>query len=103
MMFGLLLTYALARGVWHGLRGRTRVLRAYKKDGPRLQMTHSVFAYGDGIHDDAPNFQRIIDGQRGWIKHVPAGEFSIRKPIHIDGGTEVQGAGADETILWSKP
>jgi hypothetical protein len=77
----LVLTYALLRGAWHGLRGRTKVL----KNGGL-----GVFAYGDGRHDDAPYMQRAIN--RGGAICFPPGTFLTRRTLTIRNPVAIHGA-----------
>jgi hypothetical protein len=98
-VFGAILGYALGRGIWNGLRGRTRLLRSY--DGVKLR--GAVFAYGDGVHDDTAVVQRIFD-QQGSQKQLPAGTFRITEQVNVGSEARVSGAGPDRTAFcWAWP
>lgn len=90
MMFNLILGFALARGAWNGLRGRTKLLRSGGL---------GTFAYGDGRHDDTAFIQREIDRAPEVILHIPRGTFNVSRPIELT-NLGLHGAGRATAIKW---
>lgn len=57
---------------------------------------------GDGVHDDGPALQRMIDratANGGAVVHIPAGRYRVGAPLRIT--TSVVGGGA--TVITLKP
>lgn len=74
MIAGAIVGFSLARGAWHGLRGRTKLIRSRGL---------GTFAYGDGERDDGAYIQREIDKHADCIVRIPAGTFNVSRPIVI--------------------
>lgn len=71
---------------------------------PTRQATANVKAFGavgDGLADDTAAFQKAIDASKGQVIRVPAGRYRITDFLTIrHRGTVLQGAGAEESVLF---
>lgn len=73
--------------------------RAGSAKPPRKMPTRKEWdpLYGDGIHDDAPALQSMMNqqSQHGEIVELPAGTYAIAQTLHVpDEVRELRGGGA---------
>lgn len=79
-----------------------------------LTMMPIPILWGDGIHDDAPAIQAMIDGETvefadglsaegcgmvDGIVRLPAGRFCINQTVRVKGKWGFEGAGYDKTTI----